>query len=224
MRLKNFEHAIGATLAGELAMRSAIGEGKIEIVVDGYAGHGFGFGATNGMKLRMKGYVNDAVGEAMSGDASIVVVPPQKSVDGKVRHLVGNAAAYGATGGNLFVAGKAGQRFGVRNSGAILVCEGVGKYAFEYMTGGTGVVLGRCGRCLGSGMTGGELYIYDSNDDAPTYLHPDVCSKAIKLTEERGRMLRKILEEYFKETKSPLAGQILKNWTEEIARFVYICQ
>ncbi|MFH1829938.1 MAG: glutamate synthase large subunit [Pseudomonadota bacterium] len=210
LNLKNSDHAIGATLAGEIARNG--NRGKVEIIAKGFAGQGFGFCATTGMSLRLAGYANDCVAEAIGGGAKIVIIPPHRLKTHEPSHLIGNAAAYGATGGTLFVAGKAGQRFGVRNSGAILVCEGVGKYAFEYMTGGVGVVLGRCGPCVGSGMTGGELYLYDPQSQLPSCLHPD-----------KEKALKEILIDFVKQTESKTASKILQNWLQERSNFLYIC-
>ncbi len=169
------DQAVGAPLAGLIARAGGLPNGvRIELLATGFAGQGFGFAATTGMDLRLEGYANDTVGEVMSGDARITVVPPAGRGGDDAPHLVGNTAGYGATGGSLFVAGRAGQRFGVRNSGATLVSRGVGKYGFEYMTGGIGVVLGPCGPCVGSGMTGGELFLLQTDPDLPSRLHADV--------------------------------------------------
>jgi len=201
LELTNDDHAVGATLAGTIAQKGGLAGNKIiQINTTGFSGQGFAFGATSGMRLRHQGYANDGVAEIISGSAQVVIVPPTGTDSETNPHLVGNAAAYGATGGTLFVAGRAGQRFGVRNSGATLVCEGVGKYSFEYMTGGIGVVLGRCGPCIGSGMTGGELFIYDPDGSSAARLHPDV--KMERMSDEAERVLKNILENYYEETKS----------------------
>ena len=148
----------------------------------------------------------------MGGTARITIVPPKTLKNfSSTPHLVGNAAAYGATGGTLYVAGRAGQRFGVRNSGAILVCEGAGKYAFEYMTGGIGIVLGKCGPCVGTGMTGGEIFIFDQKVAAPFW----------SLPEDKEKILNEILKDYCSETGSRTAGFILENWQEQKSKFSY---
>src|SRR5205823_5913476 len=152
------DRSVGARISGSIAEGSLKLSGPALLDLSGCAGQGFGFGLVAGVTLRLRGFANDTVGAAMSG-GTIVVVPGAGGDAG--RSLVGNAAAYGATGGELFVAGRAGQRFGVRNSAATLVCEGAGKYAFEYMTGGSGAVLGPVGAGVGSGMTGGEVFLLD---------------------------------------------------------------
>ncbi len=211
-------HAIGATLAGVLARTPAATGRRIEIRTHGYAGQGLGFAATSGMTLIHRGYANDTVAEVMSGTARVVVVPPSPQAPA---HLVGNAAAYGATGGILLVAGTAGQRFGVRNSGATLVCHGVGKYAFEYMTGGVGVVLGACGPVIGSGMTGGQLFLLRADGAAPR-LHRDVTGVPLAVDQPAAAVLEPILRDFAEATGSPVAEQILAGWPATAAEFVHV--
>jgi len=213
--------AFGATVAGAIAAGELPAGGRVEVRARGFAGQGFGFAATSGMSLRLEGYANDVVGESMGGDARIVVVPPADRPDDTVPHLVGNAAAYGATGGTLFVAGSAGQRFGVRNSGATLVAEGAGEYAFEYMTGGLGVVLGPVGAYVGSGLTGGEVAVFDPDGLLPDRLHKDAV---IASGVEPGRLadLRSLLEHFAEETGSPRAAAILARWDETGPAFSWV--
>ncbi len=155
-----------------------------------------------------------------TGDGARVVIVPPKSGYDYTPHLAGNAVAYGATGGTLFIAGSAGQRFGVRNSGATLVCEGVGKYTFEYMTGGVGVVIGDCGPCIGSGMTGGELYIYDPDGTIKPTLHSDVT--AASLGSEQEKILKDLLVDFVEETKSPRANDLLQDWQKAKSNFLFV--
>jgi glutamate synthase domain-containing protein 3 len=219
--LTNQDRAVGAALAGAIAKQGGLnGNRTISIAAEGFAGQGFAFGATSGMRCKLVGYANDAVAEIMSGSARVTITPPASADKVRTNHLVGNAAAYGATGGTLFVAGTAGQRFGVRNSGATLVCEGTGKYAFEYMTGGVGVILGKSGPCIGSGMTGGELFIYDVDGDARSNLHRDVSASS--LTTEDEQRLKEMLGDFFEETKSSRAAAILENWNETSSNFIHV--
>jgi glutamate synthase domain-containing protein 3 len=219
----NFDHAIGATLAGEIARNGRFGkDSTIEIKATGYAGQGFAFAATEGMAMRLEGYANDGPGEAMGRSAHVVITPPPGTDHSRIPHLVGNAAAYGASGGKLYIAGRVGQRFGVRNSGALLICEGVGKYAFEYMTGGIGVVLGKCGACIGSGMTGGELYLYDPDGESRSHLHPDTMVREEGPPQGWEMALKTILMDFFEETKSPRAGNILEGWKRAQSDFILV--
>jgi glutamate synthase domain-containing protein 2/glutamate synthase domain-containing protein 1/glutamate synthase domain-containing protein 3 len=208
----------GATLAGNIARGCYAADFKVNINARGYAGQGFGFAATRGMTLFLRGYANDAVGEIMSGDAEIIVVAPSDRVQDSIPHLVGNAACYGATGGTLYVAGSAGQRFGVRNSGATIVAQGVGKYAFEYMTGGFAVVIGEFGTCLGSGLTGGTVVIYDPDGRLEDCLHSDaVLSESAEL--ER---LYEVLNDFESKTGSSRAAEILAQWEQRRSQFRWI--
>jgi len=214
--------AVGATLAGELA-RGGLPEGaRVEVEATGCAGQGFGFAATSGMRLRLEGYGNDAVAEVMSGDAEVVVVPPAGRHRDDVPHLIGNAAAYGATGGTLFVAGKAGQRCGVRNSGAVVVVEGTGDFPFEYMTGGLGLVLGPFGSCVGSGLTGGEVVVYDPDDRLAGRLHPDAVLEGAVGDPARQRGLRGLVEAFAAATGSPRARALLDDWEAALPRFKWV--
>jgi glutamate synthase domain-containing protein 2/glutamate synthase domain-containing protein 1/glutamate synthase domain-containing protein 3 len=213
------DHALGATLAGEIA-RGGFPSGEIALSCRGVAGQGFGFAATRGMRLRLEGFANDTVGAAMGQDARIVIVPPPARHARDVAHLIGNAAAYGATGGTLYVAGKAGQRFGVRNSGAVLVAEGVGKYAFEYMTGGMGVVLGRCGSALGSGLTGGEVAVFDPDGTLERRIHSD--ARVVAADEASRRALRALVEDFVRETASPRARDLLERWETASKAFRWV--
>jgi glutamate synthase (NADPH/NADH) large chain len=160
---------IGGTLAGLIAKGAVVPpEGGYNFKLKGYVGQTFGFCLVPGINLELTGIARDFVGEAMCGGE--IVIKPPTHLASRVVPLAGASCAYGARGAKLFIAGKAGQRFGVRNSGGLLVSEGVGKYAFEYMTGGTGVVLGETGFEVGSGMFGGELFLWNGNDDVQNKL------------------------------------------------------
>jgi len=222
-------HGIGATLAGELARlgRAACEGLQIRLETRGYAGQGLGFAVGRGLFLHHEGHANDVVGEVMSEGAGIVVVPPRELRLGATPHLVGNAVAYGATGGELYVAGRAGQRFGVRNSGARLVCEGAGKYAFEYMTGGVGLVLGRCAPCVGSGMTGGKLFLYDAEGAPRQNLSPllaDHLQDKGGLVEEGSEpeaLLLSLLRRHAELCESPRAKALLQAWPKARPHFLH---
>ncbi len=238
--IQNSDRAFGATLASAIALGevapqrvetrasqgssawppSSSAPGVFVIRARGFAGQAFGFAATTGMHMTLEGFANDTVAEAMGGGT--VVVRPPREVPAEQRgslSVVGNAACYGATGGKLFVEGRAGQRVGVRNSGATIVVEGAGKYAFEYMTGGTGVVLGPVGPVVGSGLTGGVVYLYDDGNVA-AHVHPDAT--AAPLNDEDATSLKGILEEHKRETGSARAEALLARWGEEKTRFLKI--
>ena len=161
--MTNADRAIGACLGGAIAkaVGSAAPAGRVRARFEGAAGQSFGAFVTQGVDLRLVGEANDYVGKSMSG-GRIVVAPPRNDAGDPC--LMGNTVLYGATGGELFCAGTAGERFAVRNSGAVAVVEGVGDHACEYMTRGTVVVLGAHGRNLGAGMTGGEAFLLDPDE------------------------------------------------------------
>ena len=176
--INNTDRSVGATLAGRIALGEVVApEGGFTLRFRGCAGQAFGFACADGMRMELEGFANDMVAEAMSGGVVVVRAPADVGVAREGRgalSLVGNAACYGATGGTLHVAGRAGQRVGVRNSGATIVVEGAGKYAFEYMTGGVGLVLGPVGAVVGSGMTGGVVYLLDDPGQTMSdKIHPD---------------------------------------------------
>jgi glutamate synthase domain-containing protein 3 len=168
------------------------------------------------VRLALDGEANDYVGKSMSG-GRIVVRPPSGDAGDPV--LVGNTVLYGATGGELYVAGRAGERFGVRNSGASAVVEGVGDHACEYMTGGTVVVLGEVGRNAGAGMSGGELYVFDS-DRLERRANEDVVLRAATPGELLG--VRELVERHERSTRSARAAEVLARWDELAARFVRV--
>jgi glutamate synthase domain-containing protein 2/glutamate synthase domain-containing protein 3 len=218
LEVTNTDRAIGATLAGSLALGAIpIPEGGLTIALSGYSGQALGFACVDGMRIELVGFANDTVGEAMAGGTIVLRAPRSLSPEARgALSLCGNAVAYGATGGRLFVEGRAGQRVGVRNSGATIVVEGAGKYAFEYMTGGVGVVLGSVGPVLGSGLTGGVVYVLDESD-LPAKIHADVVIG--ELGDDDRDVLRTLLLAHAQETDSHRAGSLLASWPESSARF-----
>jgi glutamate synthase domain-containing protein 2/glutamate synthase domain-containing protein 3 len=219
--LGNGDRAFGATLAGAIALGAvAVPEGGFAIEARGYAGQALGFALVDGMRLSLEGFANDTVGEAMGG-GTLVVRPPRDVPPTERANLsvVGNAAAYGATGGKLFVEGRAGQRVGVRNSGATIVVEGAGKYAFEYMTGGVGVVLGPTGPVLGSGLTGGVVYV-QRDETLAARVHPD--ARVAALDDGDVDTLRALVEEHLAATGSERARATLASFDRVRERFAKV--
>ena len=216
------DRAVGATIAGWLATRPAGAPASVSIALRGYAGQALGFALTDGMRLELEGWANDSVAEAMCGGTCVVRQPAAVGAEARASaSVIGNAACYGATGGRLFVEGRAGQRLGVRNSGAVMVTEGAGKYAFEYMTGGAGVVLGPVGAVIGSGMTGGVVWIYDPSGAVEDKLHRESVKSDAPTIEDLAS-LRALVEAHFAETRSPRAKSILDGWAAESRCFVKI--
>jgi glutamate synthase (ferredoxin) len=222
LQVSNGDRAVAATLAGFLSTRPDAQPVSMDLY--GYVGQGLGFALVDKMHLRLIGYANDSVGEAMSGGICVVKQPAEiDAVARATASVVGNAACYGATGGKLFVEGRAGQRLGVRNSGAIMVTEGAGKYAFEYMTGGIGVVLGPVGAVVGSGMTGGVVWLYDAEGQRviDERLHKESVRSGAATGEDLVE-LKQLIEEHFRETQSPRARSILDDWEQAQLRFVKV--
>jgi len=212
--ITNADRAIGARLGGAIARVSgdAPPAGRVRARFEGAAGQSFGAFLTAGVELQLVGEANDYVGKAMSG-GRIVVSPP--TGDAGEPCLVGNTVLYGATGGELFCAGSAGERFAVRNSGAVTVVEGVGDHACEYMTRGTVVVLGDHGRNLGAGMTGGEAFLLDPDER----LVNDELVTLLPLDRSDAERLVELLERHERATGSPRAAVLLAERETSLARF-----
>jgi len=208
--IQNSDRSVGAGMSGERMRRRNTEqpqETKAEEVAKefhGSAGQSFGAFLAEGITLQLSGEANDYVGKGLSGGTIAIAASAAASRRGDV--LVGNTVLYGATSGQLFVAGRAGERFAVRNSGALAVVEGVGQHGCEYMTGGVVLVLGPCGLNFGSGMTGGLSYVL--RGEADEVLHRDFVALSEVGTEEEN-WLRRLLEEHVYYTRSPRASRIL---------------
>jgi glutamate synthase domain-containing protein 2/glutamate synthase domain-containing protein 1/glutamate synthase domain-containing protein 3 len=218
--ITNGDRAVGARLAGAIAKSVGSGPppGRVRVRFEGSAGQSFGAFLTRGVELDLVGEANDYVGKAMSG-GRIVISPP--AGDAGDPCLLGNTALYGATGGSLYCAGAAGERFAVRNSGATAVVEGVGDHACEYMTAGTVVILGETGLNLGAGMTGGQVYVHGDVDALARAVNDELV-----LAHEPGpdRLVEVLglLERHVKHTASARAKALLERWEEEASRVVRI--
>jgi glutamate synthase domain-containing protein 3 len=220
--IRNPDRSVGAQLAGEIAAKyheTGLPAGTIEIDFRGYAGQSFGAFTANGMRLNLVGVANDYVGKGMSGGELSIRPFPEVTYDWAANHILGNTALYGATGGALFAAGLAGERFAVRNSGACGVVDGVGDNALEYMTGGVVVVLGPTGRNFAAGMTGGMAFVYD-----PEGMFVNHCNRELvdvdRLTHAgMKKLVRSLLQRHFELTNSPRAQELLKGWGEASRSF-----
>ncbi len=214
--IRNTDRAVGARLGGAVGLEfgdtDGDDRGRVSARFTGEAGQSFGAFLSGGVEFVLTGEANDYVGKGMAG-GRIVVRPPTA---GRVRHaappvLVGNAVLYGATGGELFVAGRAGERFAVRNSGATAVVEGVGDHACEYMTGGAVVVLGPTGANLGAGMTGGECFIFDDQAEVLARVNVGLVD-ARRLDGAALRRLRGLLERHVQVTGSQRGRALVEDW------------
>ena len=219
LTVRNEDRALGARLAGEVAMlccRGVVEKPEIRVSMKGVAGQSFGAFAVEGMSLFLEGQANDYLGKGLSG-GELIVKPPRKLPGIGGEHVIlGNVALYGATSGHLFAAGRAGERFAIRNSGATAVVEGVGEHACEYMTGGVVIVLGSIGRNFGAGMTGGTAYIWDCDGkfQSKEKFHPEFV-EVIPLRDcdlEEQRTVRELLKRHVVKTESRIAEKLLKCW------------
>jgi glutamate synthase (ferredoxin) len=209
------DRAVGALLGGLIARRFGAGPppGRVRARFEGSAGQSFGAFLAAGVQLELVGEANDYVGKSMGG-GRIVIRPPADDAGDPA--LLGNTVLYGATGGELYCAGRAGERFAVRNSGATAVVEGVGEHACEYMTSGTVVLLGGFGRNVGAGMSGGQVYVHDPEDVLVLRLNTDlVVARAVADREE----LRRLLERHARYTGSVRAAALLDRFDEALREF-----
>ncbi|MFN9629625.1 MAG: glutamate synthase-related protein [Cyanobacteriota bacterium] len=220
LAIVNTDRSVGARLAGEIAGRHGDKgfAGQLTLTLTGAAGQSLGAFLLQGMHLRLVGEANDYVGKGMNG-GSITLVPPPGRTNPSEHVILGNTCLYGATGGELYARGRAGERFAVRNSGAKTVVEGTGDHCCEYMTGGVVVVLGRTGRNVAAGMTGGVAFLLDAEDALPRLLNPDTVAIQPLTTPEQETLLRPLLEEHQRRTGSLQAAAILEDWATWQRRF-----
>jgi glutamate synthase (ferredoxin) len=171
------------------------------------------------MRLTLTGEANDYVGKSMCGGEIVILAPPEAPRDPAENVILGNTCLYGATGGSLFANGQAGERFAVRNSGAQAVIEGSGDHCCEYMTGGVVVVLGRVGRNLGAGMTGGLAYVLDEEGNFPAKVNGEIVRIQRVQTAAAEAQLKSLIQEHYRRTHSPKAERILQNWESYLPLF-----
>ena len=206
-RITNADRAVGAHLSGEILRQGSEFMTPVDYDFIGTAGQSFGAFLIPGINLRLFGEANDYVGKGLSGGNIAITAGEEASLRGDV--LAGNTVLYGATSGELYIAGRAGERFAVRNSGALAVVEGVGQHACEYMTAGVTVILGPAGINLGAGMTGGLAYLLRDSSEAHVHNDQSVRMVPLELTEEL--WLRRVLRRHERLTGSPRAAQLLRS-------------
>ncbi len=215
--ITNGDRAVGARLAGAIARRFGSGPpvGRVRVRFEGSAGQSFGAFLAPGVRFDLVGEANDYCGKSMSGGRITISTPPD---DAGEPCLLGNTALYGATGGVLFCAGSAGERFAVRNSGAVAVVEGVGDHACEYMTAGIVIVLGDVGLNFGAGMTGGHAYVYGDPDLLAVALNRDLVIEHAPDAEQLGEA-RELVERHLRYTGSAKAAMLLESWDDAVHQF-----
>ncbi|MGD8784988.1 MAG: glutamate synthase-related protein, partial [Thioalkalispiraceae bacterium] len=222
--VSNINRSIGARLSGEIALRhgdQGMEDTPITLKLNGTAGQSFGVWNAGGLHMHLEGDANDYVGKGMAGGKLVIYPPKSSTFKSHETTIIGNTCLYGATGGKLFAAGMAGERFGVRNSGCTTVVEGIGDHGCEYMTGGVVVVLGDTGINFGAGMTGGFAYVYDKqNNFADNYNHDvEIVRIAPEHMEAHRHHLRGLIEDFVEETGSQRGQELLDNFADAIAKF-----
>ncbi|MBV8985745.1 MAG: glutamate synthase subunit alpha, partial [Acidimicrobiia bacterium] len=213
-KINNYDRTVGAALGGAIALEygSVPPRGTASVHFEGSAGQSFGAFLTHGIEFDLVGEANDYVGKGIGG-GRVVIRPPANDKGDPV--LAGNTCLYGATDGDVFIAGSAGERFAVRNSGATAVVEGVGDHCCEYMTGGTVVVLGEVGYNLGAGMTGGQAFVYDPEANLTARLNTALV-EAVRPDAELLEEVRWLIERHHELTQSPRAAELLKDWATTV--------
>jgi glutamate synthase (NADPH/NADH) large chain len=223
--VRNTDRSIGARLSGEIAVRHGnlgMEEKPLKFSLTGSAGQSFGVWNAGGLHLTLEGDANDYVGKGMAGGKLVLHPPKGSTFKSQETTIIGNTCLYGATGGKLLAAGLAGERFGVRNSGAHTVVEGVGDHGCEYMTGGFVTILGPTGVNFGAGMTGGFAYVLDQdNDFVDKYNHEliEIHRVNVEDMDSHAKHLRETIQEFVDETGSEWGQHILDNFADLVGKF-----
>jgi glutamate synthase (NADPH/NADH) large chain/glutamate synthase (ferredoxin) len=220
--IRNTDRTVGATLAGQIALRygnQGLPAGSVEVHFRGSAGQSFGAFLTPGMRFVLVGEANDYVGKGLGGGELILVPAPEARYRSHENVIMGNTCLYGATAGFLFAAGRAGERFAIRNSGAIAVLEGVGDHGCEYMTAGRVVVLGETGRNFGAGMTNGIAYVLDEEGEFPQRYNPELVGIERVEQDEDAKELRTLILRHLELTKSDRSREIAERWEHYLPLF-----
>jgi glutamate synthase (NADPH) large chain len=225
LKINNENRAVGAILSNEISKiygAQGLPENTLKINFKGSAGQSFGAFATKGLTLNVIGNTNDYLGKGLSGAKITVRIPDESTIVPEENIIIGNVALYGATSGEVYINGKAGERFCVRNSGATAVVEGIGDHGCEYMTGGVAVVLGEVGRNFGAGMSGGIAYIYDPDKTFKSKCNQEGLNLDPLSDDAHILELRALIENHYNTTLSPLAQRILEQWEVAVKAFVRV--
>ena len=223
--IDNSKRAAGTLLSGELAKRygaRGLPDDTIHVKLTGSAGQSFGAFLASGVTLELTGDANDYIGKGLSGGRLIVKPPPGARFAPEDNVIIGNVVLYGATAGELYANGLAGERFCVRNSGARAVVEGVGDLGCEYMTGGVVVVIGPVGRNFAAGMSGGSAFVFDPAQTLRSRCNLDMCELEPLAEESDLWLVHGLIEDHVRFTGSPRGKKILDNWDHLIQRFVKV--
>jgi glutamate synthase (NADPH/NADH) large chain len=216
--IRNVNRTVGTMLGSEITKRGGLPDGTIDISFTGSAGQSFGAFIPQGLTLRLEGDANDYVGKGLSGGRIVVHPHVNAPFESSENTIAGNVIGYGATSGELYLGGRVGERFCVRNSGAVAVTEGIGDHGCEYMTGGRVVVLGSTGRNFGAGMSGGIAYLLDLD---PALINHELV-ELNQLDETDALELFNLISRHAQETKSKRASELLATWPSSLARFTKV--
>ncbi len=225
MPIHNINRTVGTTLSGEVAKKygyAGLPEDTITFKFSGSAGQSFGAFLSKGITLLLEGDANDYVGKGCSGGRIAVFPPAVATYQANQNIIAGNTIAYGAISGELYIRGVVGERFCVRNSGIQAVVEGVGDHGCEYMTGGRVIVIGPTGRNFAAGMSGGIAYVYDDSAQLQDLVNLDMVSLESPDKPDDAVTIRRLLENHYRFTKSPVAKGILDDWDRELRKFVKV--
>ncbi len=223
--IKNTNRSVGAMLSGAVAKKygnKGLADDTISCTFKGSAGQSFGAFLEHGITFRLEGDANDYVGKGLSGGKIIITPPSGSKFTPEDNIIAGNTILYGATSGDIYINGRVGERFCVRNSGAIAVVEGVGDHCCEYMTGGRTVVLGSTGRNFAAGMSGGIAYVWNPKGNFDYFCNMEMVELSLIEDMADNRELYRIISNHYKYTRSPLAGKILDNWQIYVEQFIKV--
>ena len=212
-------------LSGHIAKKygnDGLPDDTLNVKFKGAAGQSFGAFLVKGVEFKLEGEANDYVGKGLSGGRICILPPNRSSFAAEENTIVGNTGLYGATGGELYINGKVGERFGVRNSGAIAVLEGAGDHCCEYMTGGRVVVLGTTGRNFAAGMSGGLAYVWDKNHDFDYFCNMEMVEISLVEESTNRKELYELIRKHHANTGSKLARTMLDDWNLYIEDFIQI--
>ena len=223
--IKNTDRAVGAMLSGEIAQRyglQGLPEGTIKVKFKGSAGQSFGAFLEKGISFKLEGETNDYFAKGLCGGHIAILPPTRSNFKAEDNIIAGNTGLYGATFGQIFINGRVGERFGVRNSGAIAVIEGAGDHCCEYMTGGRVVVLGETGRNFAAGMSGGVAYVWDKNHTFDYFCNMDMVELGLVEDSVSRKELLELIRQHYLHTGSALAGRMLDNWNHYVDDFIQV--
>ena len=223
--IKNTDRAVGAMLSGMIAEKygnAGLPDKTVNVRFKGSAGQSFGAFLTHGVDFKLEGECNDYFAKGLSGGRVSILPPIRSNFAAEDNIIAGNTGLYGATGGELYVNGKVGERFGVRNSGAIAVIEGAGDHCCEYMTGGRVVVLGETGRNFAAGMSGGVAYVWDKNHNFDYFCNMDMVEINLVDDSSYRKELHELIRQHYLYTGSKLARTMLDDWNRYVEGFIQV--